>query len=124
MASVNKALLIGHVGRVDIKEVGTGKIANFSLATKEGYKDKSGEWQDETTWHNVVAYGSLATVIERYVKKGSILYTEGRIRKRKYNDRDGNEKEIVEIVAQTVQILDQKQTTNNTRAAQQEDMGF
>ena len=117
-------MLIGHVGRVDIKEVGTGKIANFSLATKEGYKDKSGVWQDETTWHNVVAYGNLATVIDRFVKKGSVIYAEGRIRKRKYNDRDGNEKEIVEVVANTIQLLDQKQTANNTHNAPAEDMGF
>ena len=125
MASLNKILIIGRVGRVDLKEFGGGKLANVSVATSERYKDKSGEWQEETTWHNVVAYGSLASVMERFVQKGSNLYVEGRIRKRKYNDRDGNEKESVEVVAQSVELLDPKQSTNNNhRQTPAEDLGF
>ncbi len=125
MASLNKILIIGRVGRVDLKEFGSGKLANISVATSERYKDKSGEWQEETTWHNVVAYGSLASVMERFVQKGSNLYVEGRIRKRKYTDRDGNEKESVEVVAQNVELLDPKQSTNNNhRQTPAEELGF
>lgn len=123
-ASLNKFMCIGRVGRVDFKEVGTGKIATLSVATSERYKDKSGEWQEETTWHNVVAYGNLATVIERFVQKGSSLYVEGRIRKRKYADRDGNEKESTEVVAQSVEFLDPKPGMNNNRINPTDDLGF
>ncbi len=116
-------MLIGRVGRVDIKTIGDGKIANLSIATSERFKDKSGEWKEEPTWHNVNVYGNLASIVERFVQKGSNVFLEGRIRKRKYTDRDGNEKEAVEVVAQSIEILDPRPSgTRPTTPA--EELGF
>jgi single-strand DNA-binding protein len=99
--SVNKAFLIGRAGRdPSVKDVGGRKIASFSIATDESWKDRAtGERKQEVTWHNVVVFNErTAEVVERYVKKGSHVLVEGTIKNRKYTGRDGVERVVTEIV--------------------------
>lgn len=107
MKSVNRATLLGNVGRdPEIKVTGSGtSVANFSIATSDRYKDKSGEWQDRTEWHNVVAYGRSADIIRDYVRKGSKLYVEGRIQTRSWDGKDGSKQYRTEIVVDQVVLL-------------------
>jgi single-strand DNA-binding protein len=108
--SVNKVLLIGNVGKdPDIRYLDSGvAIARFPLATSETYKNREGEKVTTTEWHNIVLWRGLAEVAEKYVKKGSQLFIEGRIRTRSYDDKDGNKKYVTEIVADTMQMLGKK----------------
>jgi len=107
MASVNKAILIGNLGRdPEIKYTPSGQaVTNFSIATTERYKDKNGEQQERTTWHNIVAWGRQAEIAKEYLAKGSPVYIEGRIDNRSYEDKDGNKRYISEIVVQRLQLL-------------------
>ena len=104
MASVNRVILLGNLGADPvirfIKE--NTSVATFSIATTESYKDKNGEWQEVTDWHNIVAWRSLAERAEKYFKKGTQVYVEGKLRTRSYDDKDGNKKYITEIVADQV----------------------
>lgn len=112
--SVNKVILVGNLGNdPEIRTFGNGgKVANFSLATSENWRDKqSGERREKTEWHRVAVFGEgLVGVIERYVKKGSKLYIEGKLQTRKWQDRDGNDKYTTEVVLQgpgtTLTMLD------------------
>lgn len=112
--SVNKVILVGNLGNdPEIRTFGNGgKVANFSLATSENWRDKqSGERREKTEWHRVAVFGEgLVGVVERYVKKGSKLYIEGKLQTRKWQDRDGNDKYTTEIVLQgpgtTLTMLD------------------
>ena len=106
--SVNKVTLLGNVGKApEAKALPSGAmVANFSIATSYRYKAKSGEWQESTEWHNVVAYGKLADIIREYVGKGSKLYVEGRLTTRSWEDRDTGKKNYrTEIVAEDVTLL-------------------
>lgn len=105
--AINKAILVGNVGKdPEVRHLEGGTpVASFSLATSENYTNRSGERVTQTEWHNIVAWRGLAEVAEKYVKKGSQLYIEGRIRSRSYDDRDGNKRYITEIVADTMQLL-------------------
>lgn len=100
--SVNKAIILGNVGKdPEIKSFNNGgRIANFSIATSESWKDKStGEKKERTEWHNIsVQSDGLVGVVERYIKKGSKLYIEGQIRTRKWQDKDGNDRYSTEVV--------------------------
>jgi single-strand DNA-binding protein len=100
--SVNKVILIGNLGKdPEIKSFQNGgKIANFSIATSEQWKDKmTGERKERTEWHNIVINGDgLVGVVERYLKKGSKVYVEGSLRTRKWQDRDGNDRYTTEVV--------------------------
>ena len=100
--SVNKVILIGNLGKdPEIRSFQTGgRVAKFSLATSENWKDKNtGERKEKTEWHNVVVYNErLVDVVERFVKKGSKLYIEGALETRKYTDKDGNERYTTEVV--------------------------
>ena len=102
--SVNKVILVGNVGNdPEIRTFGNGgKVANFSLATSENWRDKqSGERKEKTEWHRVAVFNDgLVGVIERYVKKGSKLYVEGKLQTRKWTDNSGQEKYTTEIVLQ------------------------
>jgi single-strand DNA-binding protein len=102
--SVNKVILVGNVGKdPEIRTFGNGgKVANFSLATSESWKDRnSGERKEKTDWHNIAVFNDgLVGVIERYVKKGSKLYIEGKLQTRKWQDRDGNDRYTTEVVLQ------------------------
>ena len=104
---LNKAILIGNLGRdPELRYVASGNpVANFTLATSENYKDKSGAKQTRTVWHNIVVWGKLAEVCNQYLKKGSQVYLEGRIDNRSYDDKDGNKRYMTEIVAQRVRFL-------------------
>lgn len=109
MAGVNKVILVGNLGKdPEIRALENGrKVANFSLATSESYKDRNGERVERTEWHNIVFWGPVADVIERYVKKGSKLYVEGKLRTRSY-EQDGVKKYITEIDGQSMTMLDSK----------------
>ncbi len=106
--SVNKAILVGHVGQEpDVKHLENDvSVANFSVATTErGYKTKNGtEVPNRTEWHNIVAWRGLATLSEKYIHKGTQIYVEGKIRTRSW-EQDGVKKYITEIYADTIQLL-------------------
>jgi len=110
--SLNKASLIGHVGKdPEVRYTNNGKaVATFGLATSESWKDQSGAMQERTTWHNIVAWERVAEIFNQYVKKGSKLYIEGRIQNRSYDDKDGVKKYISEIVVTDFIFLDSKGT--------------
>src|SRR4051812_24328099 len=107
MAGINKVILVGNLGKdPEIRSIENGrKVSNFTLATTESYKDKNGERVDQTEWHNVVFWGPIADVIERYLKKGSQIYVEGKIRTRSYEDKDGVKKYITEILGDKMTML-------------------
>ena len=105
--TVNKVTLIGNLGRdAEIRNTGGGMaIANLRLATTDRRKAQDGTWQDHTEWHAVVAFGKTAEVMEKYGKKGKMLYVEGRIQTREYTDKDGNKRWSTEIVANEIRML-------------------
>ena len=106
--SVNKVILVGNVGKdPEVRYLDENTpMAKFPLATSETYKSRTtGERVSNTEWHNVVLWRGLATVAERYVKKGTQIYIEGRIKPRSYDDQDGNRKYITEIVGDQMQLL-------------------
>ena len=106
--SVNKVILIGHLGAdPDTKSMPSGTaVANLRLATNESFKDKqSNEWQERTEWHNVALFGRLAEVAGEYLRKGSQVYIEGRLRTRKWQDKQGNDRYTTEVVANDIQML-------------------
>ena len=107
MAGVNKVILIGNLGRdPELKYTPSGQpVATFSLATTERRTDKNGQRQDRTEWHNIVAWGKLAELVNQYLKKGRSAYIEGRITNRSWDDRDGNKKYRTEIIANQIQFL-------------------
>lgn len=111
MAGVNKVILIGNLGKdpeVRYLEGGTA-VAKFTLATSENYKDKtSGERKTLTEWHNIVVWRGLAEVAEKYLKKGSQIYIEGKLRSRQWQDKDGVNRYTTEIVADTLQMIGKK----------------
>ena len=105
--TVNKVTLVGNLGRdAEIRNTNTGTpIANLRLATTDRRKAPDGTWQDHTEWHAVVAFGKTAEVMERWGKKGKMLYVEGRIQTREYTDKDGNKRWSTEIVANEIRML-------------------
>ncbi len=107
MASVNKAILIGNLGKdPDVRYSPDGSaITNITLATTESWKDKSGEKQEKTEWHRVAFFGKLAEIAGEYLKKGSQVYVEGRIQTRKWQDKEGQDRYTTEIVADKMQML-------------------
>ncbi len=107
MASVNKVILIGNLGRDPETRYTTGgdAVTNLRIATTETWKDKSGEKQEKTEWHTVVLFGRQAEVAGEYLKKGRPVYIEGRLQTRKYTDKEGVEKYSTEIVADRMQLL-------------------
>jgi single-strand DNA-binding protein len=107
---VNKVILIGNLGRdPEVKFLeGNVAVAKFSVATNESYKDKKGDWQTVTEWHDVVAWRSLAERAEKQLKKGSQVYVEGKLTHRKYQDKDGIDRYVTEVVANSFRILDRR----------------
>jgi single-strand DNA-binding protein len=106
--SINKVILVGNVGKEpEVKLLSSGlPVANLSLATSERFKDKGGEWQDRTEWHNLTAYQRVAEIIRDYVKKGTKLYVEGRIQTRSWDDQaSGQKKYRTEIVVNDIMLL-------------------
>ena len=111
MASVNKVILIGNLGRDPETRYmpDGGAITNISIATTETWKDKAGEKQEKTEWHRVAFFGKLAEIAGEYLKKGSQVYVEGRLQTRKWQDKDGADKYTTEIVADRMQMLGSRQ---------------
>ena len=107
MASVNKVILIGNLGAdPELRYTPSGTaVANFSLATKESWTSKDGGKGERTEWHRIVAWGRLAEICGEYLHKGRLVYVEGRIQTRAWEDREGNKRYTTEIVAQTMQML-------------------
>jgi single-strand DNA-binding protein len=112
MGGVNKVILLGHVGKdPDIRHLEGGvTVASFSLATNESFRDKnSGEKREQTEWHNIVTWRNLAESVEKSeLKKGDRVYLEGKIRTRQWQDKEGNKRLTVEIVADTFTIINRK----------------
>lgn len=105
MSSINKVILVGRVGKdPEVKQIPSGSVANFSLATSESYKDKNGEKVETTEWSNCVAFGKLAEIIGQYVAKGSLLYVEGKLKTDKYT-KDGVDKYSTKIVINEMKML-------------------
>jgi single-strand DNA-binding protein len=105
--SVNKVILVGNLGKdPELRYTASGTaVANFSLATTERFKDRDGNSQEKTEWHNIVAWRQLAEICGKYLTKGRQVYIEGKIQTRSYEDRDGNKRYITEIVADQMQML-------------------
>jgi len=107
---VNKAILIGNLGKdPESRQVGSSTTCQFSLATNAVWKDKEGELQEKVSWHNIVTWGKLAEICDKYLKKGRQVYVEGRIEYRQYEDKQGNTRYITEIIANEVQFLGPKE---------------
>jgi len=116
---INKVTLIGHLGKdPEVRNLENGaSIARFSVATNESYKDKTGEWQTITEWHNVVAWRNLAERVERDLKKGSLVYVEGKLTTRKWQDKEGNDRYTTEVVALSVKPLDRRESSSGEQGA-------
>ena len=135
MSSLNKAILIGYLGKdPEIRYTPDGSpVANFSLATSESWTDKNGTRQEHTEWHNIVAWNRLADLSKRFLAKGRQVYIEGRIRTREWNDREGNKRRTTEVIATQLILLGSRsqgiETVSPTpepvpRANQEGDQGF
>jgi single-strand DNA-binding protein len=107
MSGVNKVILIGNLGRdPEVRTIENGaKVANFSLATTESYRNKDGNRVEQTEWHRIVLWRGLAEIAEKYLRKGNSIYVEGKIVTRKYTDKDGVERTITEIVGDNMTML-------------------
>ena len=110
---INKVILIGNVGQdPEVRYTGDAnngaKVATIRLATTERYRDRSGNLQEHTEWHSVVVWRNQADVVEKYVKKGTQLYIEGRLRTRSWDDQNGNKRYTTEVMADTLQLLGRK----------------
>jgi single-strand DNA-binding protein len=107
MASVNKVILVGNLGRdPEIRYLPSGDpVANIAIATSSKYKGKDGNMVEETEWHRVTFFGKLAEIVGQYLKKGRSVYVEGRLKTRKYTDKDGVEKYATDIIANEMQML-------------------
>ena len=110
MAGVNKVILVGNLGKdPEVRYLDSGvAVANFSLATTENYKNKQGEKVSQTEWHNIVLWRGLAEVAEKWLKKGSSVYIEGKIRTNKWEDKEGNTRYNTEILADNMTMLGNK----------------
>lgn len=119
MSSVNKVILIGRLGRdPEVKFTQSGSaVCNFSMATDESWKDKSGEKQSKTEWHNIVVWGKLAEICGQYLTKGKQVYVSGRIQTREWDDKDGNKRKTTEIVASEMTMLGDKGGKDSEGAA-------
>jgi len=111
MASVNKVILVGNLGRDPETRYMPegGAVTNISIATTDSWKDKNGEKQEKTEWHRVAFFGKLAEIAGEYLKKGSQVYVEGRLQTRKWQDKDGQDRYTTEIVADRMQMLGSRQ---------------
>ena len=116
--SFNKVILIGNVGKdPEVRHLETGAaVASFTLATTERYKNRNGELQDQTEWHNIVCWRNLAELSEKYIKKGNQIFVEGKIRTRSWTDQTGAKRYTTEIVADNIRLLDRKGALTGTPA--------
>jgi single-strand DNA-binding protein len=110
MASLNKVMLIGNLGKdPEVRYTASGQaVTGFSMATSEKFKGKSGEMEERTEWHNVTLWGKLAEIAGEYLSKGKTVYIEGRLQTRKWQDKSGNDRYTTEIVGEKMQMLSAK----------------
>ena len=122
MAGVNKVILLGNLGRdPEVRYTPSGAaVANFTIATSEEWKDKdSGEKQERTEWHRIVAWRRLGEICGEYLHKGSQVYIEGRLQTKSWEDREGNKRYTTEIVAQTMQMLGSPRKEGKTKSVEE-----
>jgi len=110
---INKVTLIGNLGKdPEVRRLENGAaVARLTVATNESYKDKSGEWQTLTEWHTVICWRNLAERAERQLKKGSLVYLEGKLTTRKWQDKDGNDRYTTEVVANTFRSMERRENS-------------
>lgn len=113
MASINKVILVCTLGKdPEVRQTQNGNaICNLSAATSRKYKDAQGEYQEETEWHRISLFGRMAELAGQYLSKGSSVYIEGRLRTRKYTDKEGIDRYVTEIIGEHMQFLDKKTAT-------------
>ncbi len=127
MASVNKVILVGNLGRdPEVRFMPNGEaVCNFSIATTDSWKDKSGQKQERTEWHNIVMYRKLAEIAGEYLKKGRPVYVEGRLQTRKWQTKEGQDRYTTEIIADQMQMLGGRDGGgSNTYEAMDEDQSM
>lgn len=119
MAGVNKVILVGHLGKdPEVRHLeGGNSVANFTLATNDYYKDKQGTRIERTEWHSIAAWRGLAELAEKYLRKGSQVYIEGKLRTRQYQDKDQQTRYITEIVADEITLLSSRSGGNGANNA-------
>ncbi|MBR0223577.1 MAG: single-stranded DNA-binding protein [Bacteroidales bacterium] len=119
--SINKVILVGNVGKdPEVRHLqGGASVATITLATSERYKDRSGETREMTEWHTIIAWRQLADLAENYIRKGSQLYVEGKIRSRSWDDQNGQKRYVTEIQADTIQLLGRRSDNPGTQQAPQ-----
>lgn len=123
MASLNRVMLIGNLGKdPEVRYTASGTaVASFSLATSEKFKNKSGEWEERTEWHNLTLWGRLAEIAGEYLAKGKTIYIEGRLQTRKWQDKDGKDRYTTEVIGERMQMLSGKSeggsSSGNTRSS-------
>ncbi len=130
MSSVNKVILIGNLGKdPEVRYMPDGKaVANITVATSEKWKDKTGEKQERTEWHNVTFYSPLADIVGQYLRKGSSLFVEGRLQTRKWQDKNGHDRYTTEIIANEMKMLggrgDQSSGSNSGNRSKESTHGY
>lgn len=128
MASLNKVIIIGNCGSdPDIRNANGAKVASFRVATTEKYKDRNGEFRENTEWHNVSAWRNTADIVEKYVKKGTQLFIEGKLHNHEWTDQQGNKRITTGVVADNIQLLGPKPRQDNGSGysgGNSNDMGF
>ena len=130
MAGVNKVILVGNLGKdPEVRHLeGGASVAHFTLATNEYYKDKQGNRVERTEWHNISAWRGLAELAEKYLRKGSQVYVEGKLRTRQYQDKDQQTRYITEIIAEEISLLGSRSGNgggpSSTTAAGSEDVSL
>ncbi len=107
MAGVNKVILVGNLGKdPEVRHLENGAtVANFPIATTESYKDRNGNRQEQTEWHNIVLWRGLADIAEKYLRKGNQVYIEGKLRSRSWEDKEGNTRYITEVIGDNLTML-------------------
>ena len=117
MASLNKVMLIGNLGKdPEVRYTAGGTaVASFSLATSEKFKGKTGEWEEKTEWHNITLWARLAEIAGEYLSKGKTVYIEGRLQTRKWQDKEGKDRYTTEIVGEKMQMLSGKGEGNQEK---------
>ncbi|MEO8111997.1 MAG: single-stranded DNA-binding protein [Ginsengibacter sp.] len=110
MRGINKVILIGNIGKEpEYKTLQDGTpVAKLTIATTESYRLKNGDAQSRTEWHSIIVWRALATFANKYIQKGSLIYIEGKLRSRRYEDKEGHKKYVTEVVADQVLLLEKK----------------
>lgn len=122
MSGINKVILVGNLGKdPEVRHLeGGAVVAKFPLATSESYKTKDGQRIDQTEWHNIVMWRGLAESAEKYLRKGSLVYVEGKIRTRSWDDKEGNKRYSTEIIADTMTMLSSKRPEESQQGSSEQ----